>query len=188
MVALEFVTHRATGRLRISATWATKLLVTMSVGWVTGVKTRVLEDVLQQAMTMTTLDLADMKDMADMDMARATDGIAMEFTTRNAILGRSIVTLVMIRWVAGMATTASKRKTMMVATVCVDRIATMKPKTGVIWDLTPMGVGWAIGARTKAWEDVHLPIMDQRWLLVRMSAPMWTLGMRYVTATKPLVI
>jgi len=187
MVALEFVTHRATGRLRISATWDTKLLATMNAGWVTGVKTRALGDVLQQAMTMTTLDLADMKDMGDMDMARATDGIAMEFTTRNAILGKSIVTLVMIRWVAGTATTVSKRRmSMMVAMECVDRIATMKLRTGVIWDLTPMGVGWAIGARTKAWEDVHLPIM--RWLLVRMSAPTWTLGMRYVTATRPLVI
>jgi len=186
MVALEFVTHRATGRLRTSVTWATKLLATMNAGWVTGVKTRALGDVLHQAMTMTTLDMADMKDMVD--MVRATDGTAMESTTRNAILGRLIVTLVMIPWVAGMATTVSKRRTMMVATECVDRIATMKPRTGVIWDLTPMVVGWAIGVRTKAWEDVLLPTMDQRWLLVRTSAPMWTLGMRYVTATRPLVI
>ena len=35
---------------------------------------------------MTTLDLADMKDMADMDMARATDGIAIESTTRSLLL------------------------------------------------------------------------------------------------------
>lgn len=54
----------------------------------------------------------------------------------------------------------------MVATECVDRIATMKPRTGVIWDLTPTDVGWATGARTKAREDVHLPTMDQRWQLV----------------------
>ena len=33
---------------------------------------------------MTTLDLADMKDMTD--MGRATDGIAMEFTTRSLLL------------------------------------------------------------------------------------------------------
>lgn len=77
---------------------------------------------------------------------------------------------------------------MMVATECVDRTATMKPKTGVTWALTPMGVGWAIGARTKAREVVQLPTMDQRWLLARTSAPMWRLGMRHATATRPLAI
>jgi len=84
-------------------------------------------------MTMTTMDMADMKDMADTkdmvdtkdmadtkdmvdtkdmaDMARVTDGdpLAMKPTTRNAALMRSIVTLVMTRWVAGTATTVSKR-------------------------------------------------------------------------------
>ena len=29
---------------------------------------------------------------------------------------------------------------------------------GVIWGLTPTGVGWAIGAKTKAWEVAHLQI------------------------------
>jgi len=77
---------------------------------------------------------------------------------------------------------------MTAATECVDRIATMKPRTGVTWALTPMGVGWATGARTKAREAVQLPTMDQRWLLVKMSAPMWTLGMRHATATRPHVI
>jgi len=47
----------------------------------------------------------------------------------------------------------------MVATECVDRIATMKPRTGVIWDLTPTDVGWATGARTKARGVVHLLTM-----------------------------
>jgi len=77
---------------------------------------------------------------------------------------------------------------MTAATECVDRIATMKPRTGVTWALTPMGVGWATGARTKAREAVQLPTMDQRWLLVKMSAPMWTLGMRHATETRPHVI
>jgi len=69
-------------------------------------------------MTMTTMDMADTKDMEDIadmgdmkDMARVTDRdpLAMKPTTRNAALMRSIVTLVMTRWVAGMATTVSKR-------------------------------------------------------------------------------
>jgi len=72
-------------------------------------------------MTMTTTDMADMKDMANIadtgdmkdmaDMARVMDQdpIAMKPTTRNAALMRSIVTLVMTRWVAGTATTVSKR-------------------------------------------------------------------------------
>jgi len=51
MVALESVTHPATGRLRISATWDTKLyilrLANWNAGWVTGAKTRALGDVLQ---------------------------------------------------------------------------------------------------------------------------------------------
>jgi len=76
----------------------------------------------------------------------------------------------------------------MVATECVDRIATMKPRTGVTWALTPMVAGWATGAKTKAREDVQLLTMDQRWLLARTSAPMWTLGMRHVTATRPPAI
>jgi len=54
----------------------------------------------------------------------------------------------------------------MVATECVDRIATMKQRTGVIWDLTPTDVGWATGARTKARGVVHLLTMDQRRPLV----------------------
>jgi len=77
---------------------------------------------------------------------------------------------------------------MMVATECVDRIATMRLRTGVIWALTPTVVGWAIGARTKVREVVQLPTMDRRWLLARMSAPMWKLGMRHATATRPPVI
>jgi len=47
MVALEFATHLATGRLRISATWATKLLANWNAGSVTGVRARASEDVLQ---------------------------------------------------------------------------------------------------------------------------------------------
>jgi len=72
-------------------------------------------------MTMTTTDMADMRDMVDIadmgdtkdmaDMARVTDRdpLAMKPITRNAALMRSIVTLVMTRWVAGTATTVSKR-------------------------------------------------------------------------------
>jgi len=54
---------------------------------------------------------------------------------------------------------------MMVAPEFVDRFATTKPRTGVILDWTPMDVGWAIGARTKAREVAQLHNMDQRWLL-----------------------
>merc|ERR1719237_648137 len=65
---------------------------------------------------MNTTDMADMRDMVDIadmgdtkDMARVTDRdpLAMKPITRNAALMRSIVTLVMTRWVAGMATTVS---------------------------------------------------------------------------------
>lgn len=61
---------------------------------------------------------------------------------------------------------------MTVATECVDQIATMKPRTGVSMGMTPTAVGWELGARTKAWEAAHLPMVDQSLRLVKMFAPM----------------
>merc|ERR1711936_1084426 len=92
--------------------------------------------------------------MAVMVMAiMAMDHGALKPTPTSATgIQRLAAMLVMIQWVAG--------------------TATMKPRTGVSMGMTTMAAGWVLGARTKAWEAVQLPMADPSLRLVKMSAPM----------------
>merc|ERR1712130_825701 len=49
--------------------------------------------------------------------------------------------------------------------------ATGRLRTGATWALIRTDAGWATGARTRAWEAALHPWEDQRYLLVRTSAP-----------------
>jgi len=105
----------------------------------------------------------------------------LNLTIRSVTRLRCNVTLGMIQTTATVATTVSPRSISMsmsmrvIATEFVERFATPKPRTGVMRDMTPTGVGRAIGARTKAREVVsfqfpymgvfHLLVIIGFWLL-----------------------
>jgi len=94
----------------------------------------------------------------------------LNLTIRSVKRLRRDVTLGMIQTTATVATTVSLRSMSMsmsmrvIAPEFVERFATPKPRTGVMRDMTPMGVGRAIGARTKAREVVNMLFPD----MVRM--------------------
>merc|ERR1712203_1125521 len=67
---------------------------------------------------------------------------------------------------------------------CVDQIATMKPRTGARWDITPRDAGWELGVKTRAWEAVLFTTWDLRWLLARIPANISHLITRPVPTTR----